>query len=84
MGQNRVIACMDSTHKAVKGLTYDGDTKVFKSGFLFTLLVKDRNLQKGIPISFMICNSESQYVTIVVIEHIYTFAQFTNHNIKDI
>ncbi|KAF9432770.1 hypothetical protein BGZ76_010355 [Entomortierella beljakovae] len=63
MDQNTLIACMDSTHKTVKELKCDENLKVYKSSFLFTLLVKDRNFQKGIPISYMICNSESKIQT---------------------
>jgi len=60
MKDNDTISCMDSTHKTVKSLKPSKDKdKVFASAYLFTILVKDRNVQRGIPIAFMICSSES-------------------------
>jgi hypothetical protein len=63
MGDNKLIACMDSTHKTVKSLWPSEDNhKVHSDSHLFTLLVKDRKLLKGVPIAFMITNTESRYV----------------------
>jgi len=60
MGNNNNIVCMDSTHKVVKSLRPSlQDDDAFASAFLFTILVKDRQVQTGIPIAFMVCNSES-------------------------
>ncbi|KAI8362450.1 hypothetical protein B0O80DRAFT_100408 [Mortierella sp. GBAus27b] len=60
MEQNRLIACMDSTHKVVRALQPDEKKKkTFPSAYLYTIVVKDRNVQSGIPVAFMICNSES-------------------------
>ncbi|KAI7815852.1 hypothetical protein BC939DRAFT_81628 [Gamsiella multidivaricata] len=60
MQDNANIACMDSTHKVVKELRpLEGSVQ---SGYLFTLLVKDVRSLQAIPISFMISNTESQYV----------------------
>ncbi|KAF9158622.1 hypothetical protein BGX20_003308, partial [Mortierella sp. AD010] len=60
MGDNKLIACMDSTHKTVKSLWSSEDNhKVHSDAYLFTLLVKDRKLLKGVPIAFMITNTES-------------------------
>jgi len=60
MEQNRLIACMDSTHKVVRSLRSDEKIKnTFTSAYLYTILVKDRNVQRGIPVAYMICNSES-------------------------
>lgn len=60
MKDNATIVCMDSTHKAVKSLKPSAENdKVFTSAYLFTILVKDRKVQTGIPIAFMVCNSES-------------------------
>jgi hypothetical protein len=54
---------MDSTHKIVRSMKPDeSKKKVFTSGYLFTILVKDKNVQMGIPVAFMICSSESTYV----------------------
>ncbi|KAI8601365.1 hypothetical protein EDD21DRAFT_289906, partial [Dissophora ornata] len=56
---SRKTPCIDSTHMAVKSLKSGGDTvQAYTSSFLFTILVKDRNVQKGIPIAYMFCNSE--------------------------
>ena len=53
---------MDSTHKVVRSMRpAETETKkVFTSAYLYTILVKDQNVQRGIPIAFMICNSESK------------------------
>ncbi|KAG0195507.1 hypothetical protein BGX28_001241, partial [Mortierella sp. GBA30] len=60
MGENNKIVCMDSTHKTVKSLKPDPkNEKTFASAYLFTLLVKDVRTQIGVPIGFMVCNSES-------------------------
>jgi len=60
MEQNRLVACMDSTHKVVRSLRQDeAKRNIFTSAYLYTILVKDRNVQRGIPVAFMICNSES-------------------------
>ncbi|KAF9342406.1 hypothetical protein BGX34_008215, partial [Mortierella sp. NVP85] len=60
MEQNRLIACMDSTHKVVRSLRPDEKIKnTFTSAYLYTILVKDRDVQRGIPVAYMICNSES-------------------------
>ncbi|KAF9169588.1 hypothetical protein BGX20_010107 [Mortierella sp. AD010] len=65
IADNHDIYCMDSTHKTVKSikkaLSDEGRT-TFKSAYLFTLLVKDRTVKKGIPVSFMISSSESRYL----------------------
>lgn len=62
MEQNRLIACMDSTHKVVRSLRPDKvKKKIFTSAYLYTILVKDRNVQRGIPVAFMICNSVIMY-----------------------
>ncbi|KAF9343784.1 hypothetical protein BGX34_006370, partial [Mortierella sp. NVP85] len=51
---------MDSTHKVVRSLRSDEKIKnTFTSAYLYTILVKDRNVQKGIHVAYMICNSES-------------------------
>ncbi|KAI7830774.1 hypothetical protein BC939DRAFT_261349 [Gamsiella multidivaricata] len=60
MSSHHGIVCMDSTHKAVRSLLPDPDNeKVFPSAYLFTVLVRDRAANIGIPIAFMVCNSES-------------------------
>lgn len=60
MGDSTKIVCMDSTHKTVKSLKPDPkNDKRFASAYLFTLLVKDVKTQLGVPIAFMVCNSES-------------------------
>jgi hypothetical protein len=67
MSTNRDIYCMDSTHKTVKGIKrvlLDEGRIAFKPAYLFTLLVKDRTVMKGIPVSFMICPSESRYIAV--------------------
>ncbi|KAF9992691.1 hypothetical protein BGZ80_008448, partial [Entomortierella chlamydospora] len=38
-----------------------GSKTAYKSAYLFTLLVKAQNIDKGIPVAFMISNSESEY-----------------------
>lgn len=63
MGSNTKIVCMDSTHKTVKSLKPDPENdKRFTSAYLFTLLVKDVQTQLGVPVAFMVCNSESMQV----------------------
>ncbi|KAF9981559.1 hypothetical protein BGZ80_008772, partial [Entomortierella chlamydospora] len=60
MSRHSGIVCMDSTHKTVRSLLPDpDDDKVFPSAYLFTLLVRDRAANIGVPIAFMVCNSES-------------------------
>lgn len=60
MHDNDKVVCMDSTHKTVKSLRPNPDTKkAYASAYLFTILVKDKKVQSSIPIAFMICNSES-------------------------
>ncbi|GJJ78543.1 hypothetical protein EMPS_10902 [Entomortierella parvispora] len=60
MEANTGIMCMDSTHKTVKSLLPSRDNDmVYTSGFLFTILVRDRKTHSSVPIAFMICNSES-------------------------
>ncbi|KAF9081693.1 hypothetical protein BGX27_004815, partial [Mortierella sp. AM989] len=63
MSANHDIYCMDSTHNAVKGIKRvlsDEGRIAYKPAYLFTLLVKDRTVMKGIPVAFMICPSESR------------------------
>ncbi|KAK3805237.1 MAG: hypothetical protein JOS17DRAFT_768795 [Linnemannia elongata] len=63
MKDNTTIVCMDSTHKTVKSLKPSPENdKVYTSAYLFTILVRDRKSQTGIPIAFMVCNSESSYI----------------------
>lgn len=63
MKDNTTIVRMDSTHKTVKSLKPSPeDDKIFNSAYLFTILVRDRKSQTGIPIAFMVCNSESSYI----------------------
>lgn len=63
MAENTDIFCMDSTHKTVRHLRpIEESGKEYKSGYLFTLLVKDRVVQKSILIAFLICGSESRYL----------------------
>lgn len=51
---------MDSTHRVVKSLRPDPENKkAHGTAYLFTILVKDRQAHSGIPIAFMVCNSES-------------------------
>ncbi|KAF9584081.1 hypothetical protein BGW38_007631 [Lunasporangiospora selenospora] len=61
MQRNRIIACMDSTHKVVRPLMPDGK-KVKDASALFTILVKDIVLHQGIPIAYLICNTESTFL----------------------
>ncbi|KAF9432124.1 hypothetical protein BGZ76_011236 [Entomortierella beljakovae] len=62
MSKNTSICCMDSTHMTAKDITpIKEDSKVFKSVYLFTLLVKDKDIQQGIPVAFMACKCVSQY-----------------------
>ncbi|KAI1287927.1 hypothetical protein EDD11_010120 [Mortierella claussenii] len=59
---NETIACMDSTHRTVKSINPSAtNDKAYASAYLFTILIKDRNVQRGIPVAFMICGSESSY-----------------------
>ncbi|KAF9367472.1 hypothetical protein BGX21_007373 [Mortierella sp. AD011] len=61
MAENKTIYCMDSTHKTIKDIVpIEEGTKVHKSGYLFTLLVKDKDIKRGIPVAFLVCKSESQ------------------------
>ncbi|KAF8946225.1 hypothetical protein BGZ47_001047 [Haplosporangium gracile] len=60
MGNNKGILCMDFTHRVVKSLKPDPiNEEVHGTAYLFTILVKDREAHSGIPIAFMVCNSES-------------------------
>ncbi|KAF9536271.1 hypothetical protein EC957_011755, partial [Mortierella hygrophila] len=60
MANNKGIVCMDSTHRTVKSLRPDpNNPKANGTAYLFTILVKDRQSRSGIPIAFMVCNSES-------------------------
>ncbi|KAI8603671.1 hypothetical protein EDD21DRAFT_20127 [Dissophora ornata] len=59
MQRNDVIACMDSTHGVIKSLMPDKTRKVRNGTAMFTILVKDLILQKGIPIAHMTCSTES-------------------------
>ncbi|KAK3819330.1 MAG: hypothetical protein J3R72DRAFT_497555, partial [Linnemannia gamsii] len=60
MANNKGIVCMDSTHRTVKSLRPDPKhPKAHGTAYLFTILVKDRQSRSGIPIAFMVCNSES-------------------------
>ena len=61
MEDNTDIVCMDSTHNTTKDIRPVPDApKAFKKALLFTLVVKDRLIRKGIPVAFMISSSESQ------------------------
>lgn len=63
MADNRDIFCMDSTHKTVSSISdmqQEDGRNVSKSAYLFTLLVKDATVHKGIPVAFMVSSSESQ------------------------
>lgn len=63
IADNHDIFCMDSTHKTVKGIKkvrLEEGRMTFKSAYLFTLLVKDCTIKKGIPVAFMISSSESR------------------------
>ncbi|KAF9112804.1 hypothetical protein BGX27_002730, partial [Mortierella sp. AM989] len=52
-----------STKFQLKSLKPDPENKKrFASAYLFTLLVKDVKTQLGVPIAFMVCNSESTHV----------------------
>lgn len=63
MSENTNIYSIDSTHKTVKDITpIEEGSKVYNSAYLFTLLVKDKDIHQGIPVSFMTCKSESRYV----------------------
>ncbi|KAF8928324.1 hypothetical protein BGZ47_001695, partial [Haplosporangium gracile] len=60
MADNKGIVCMDSTHRTVKLLNSDPkNPRVHGTAYLFTVLVKDRQLRSGISTASMICNSES-------------------------
>ncbi|KAF9353528.1 hypothetical protein BGX34_011511 [Mortierella sp. NVP85] len=60
-----LIACVDSTRGIARSLRPEKAERNRKnknldtSAYLFTILVKDRVLQKGIPVSHMVCSSES-------------------------
>ncbi|KAI7830339.1 hypothetical protein BC939DRAFT_473904 [Gamsiella multidivaricata] len=61
MSKNTNIFCMDSTHKTAKDITpIKEGSKVHNSVYLFTLLVKDKDVHQGIPVAFMACESESR------------------------
>ncbi|KAF9342080.1 hypothetical protein BGX26_008428, partial [Mortierella sp. AD094] len=61
MSKNTSICCMDSTHKTAKDITpIKEGSKVCKSVYLFTLLVKDKDIHQGIPVAFMACKCESR------------------------
>jgi hypothetical protein len=61
MAENKTIYCMDSTHKTIKDIApIEEGNKVHKSGYLFTLLIKDKDIRRGIPVAFLACKSESQ------------------------
>lgn len=65
MSGNTTVVCLDSTHKMVKAAKETVDDRGHKwhsSAYLYTVLVKDKWVRKGYPLSFMICSSESQYV----------------------
>ena len=67
MSENKLIACMGSTHKAVKCLRPIEDesrtnSPGYKLAYLFTIVVKDHEVQRGIPNAYMITNTESKYV----------------------
>ena len=53
---------MDSIHKTIKDIVSFKEGKEYESGFLFTLLVVDKVVKKGIPVAFLACKSESQWV----------------------
>jgi len=88
MSENTNIYCMDSTHKTAKDITpIKEGSRIHNSAYLFTLLVKDKDVHQGIPVAFMACKSESRYVFIFCIvlravrrsfmqltEHVFTFA----------
>ncbi|KAF8907236.1 hypothetical protein BGZ58_006211, partial [Dissophora ornata] len=81
MSENKLIACMDSTHKTVKALRPVKEKSlehppVHPSSYLFTILVKDRQVQRGIPIAFMITNSESKYRLIKWLTWLKTVCNF--------
>ncbi|KAG0075164.1 hypothetical protein BGZ93_004301, partial [Podila epicladia] len=60
MAENKTIYCMDSTHKTFKDIEpIKEGNKVHKSGYLFTLLIKDKDIKRGIPVAFLACKSES-------------------------
>lgn len=62
MSENTNIYSIDSTHKTVKDITpIEEGSKVYNSAYLFTLLVKDKDIHQGIPVSFMTRKSESRY-----------------------
>ncbi|KAG0051897.1 hypothetical protein BGZ83_003224 [Gryganskiella cystojenkinii] len=83
MAKNRGVVCMDSTHKTVKSLLPDPkDDKVFPSAYLFTLLVRDREANCGVPIAFMVCNSESMPLDIYYCS--FHVGQAWERNAKDL
>ncbi|KAF9137410.1 hypothetical protein BG015_002733, partial [Linnemannia schmuckeri] len=62
ISENTNIHCMDSTHKTAKDAApIEERSKIHNSVYLFTLLVKDKDVQQGIPVAFMACKSESRY-----------------------
>ncbi|KAF9536156.1 hypothetical protein EC957_012347, partial [Mortierella hygrophila] len=61
MSENTNIYCMDSTHKTAKDIApIEEGGKIHNSVYLFTLLVKDKDVHQGIPVAFMACKSESR------------------------
>jgi hypothetical protein len=63
MSENTNIYCMDSTHKTAKDIApIEEGSKIHNSVYLFTLLVKDKDIHQGIPVAFMACKSESRYL----------------------
>ncbi|KAF9178669.1 hypothetical protein BGZ51_007538 [Haplosporangium sp. Z 767] len=62
MAENKKIYSMSSTHKTIKDIVpTEESNKLHKSEYLFTLLVKDKNIKRGIPVASLACKSESQY-----------------------
>ncbi|KAF8924569.1 hypothetical protein BGZ47_003923, partial [Haplosporangium gracile] len=60
MADNKGTVCMDSAHRTVKSLNPDPkDPRVHGAAYLFTVLVKDRQLRSGISTASMVFNSES-------------------------
>lgn len=52
---------MDWTHKTLKDIVpVDENNAIHNSVYLFTLLVKDKVVHRGIPVAFMVSKSESQ------------------------
>jgi len=66
MKDDSLISCVDSTRGIARSLRPEKTERTRKnkrdfdtSAYLFTILVKDRVLQKGIPVAYMLCSSES-------------------------